>query len=133
MIDCVHIVESDGILPPSGPYSPAVCGAGMCFVSCQLATNPASGKLVEGGFDVQAVQTLFNVGAVLSAAGSSWARVVSLTVLLADLSDGERFNHHYREHVASDGPFPARAMYQAGRMTPGALVGVAAVALMETT
>lgn len=124
-----HIVGTPGVPTPSGPYAHATVGAGLCFVSCQLGVDPQTGELVNGGFDAQAVRALDNVTAILDMAGSSWSQVLSVTVLLADVADGAAFNGHYETRFQLDGAFPARAMYKAGGLTPGALVGVAAVAL----
>jgi len=53
-----------------GPYSQAVRGGGMLFLSGQLGIDPANGKLVKG-IGEQTKQALENIKAILEAAGSS--------------------------------------------------------------
>ena len=133
MANLEHLTTTPGVSRPSGPYSQATIGAGLCFVSCQLGVAAETGDLVSGGFDPQAVQALDNVAAILDAAGSSWPQVLSSTVLLADVSNGAAFTRHYQTRFESGGPFPARSMYQAGGLAPGALVGIAVIASVGAT
>lgn len=123
-----HVADVPGLHRSSGPYSPAVTAAGLCFVSCQLAIDPTTGVMVDGGFDAQAERALLNVDAALNAADTGWDRVVSTSVLLTDLDNGDLFNVHYRRRFDTADSFPARAMYQAAGLAPGALVGVAVIA-----
>ncbi len=129
MSDLTYLVDVPGVAAPTTPYSPGVIAGGWCVVSCQLAVDPATGRLVDGDIDVQAPAALDRVAAVLRAAGADWPSVVSVTVLLAQQSDARPFDDHYRRRWPAGGPYPARAIYQAGALAPGALVGVAATAL----
>jgi len=51
-------------LPPSGlPFSVAVRGGGLLFLSGQVAQDPATGELVDGDVAQQADQILRNIAA----------------------------------------------------------------------
>lgn len=126
-----HIVRAPGAPEATGLYSQATTAGGLCFVSCQLPVDPSTGVIVRADINIQSQLVLDNVGAVLSAAGSDWTRVLSTTVLLADAGDAARFNLHYADRFPPAGPYPARSIYQAGGLASGALVGVAAVASVD--
>ena len=83
-----------------GPYSQAVVvpigeGKRMVFCSGQIALDPATGALFEGDVVAQTRQVLENLGAVLAAAGASFANVVRTTIFLADMSDFGAMNAVY--------------------------------------
>ncbi|HEU4730163.1 MAG TPA: Rid family hydrolase, partial [Kofleriaceae bacterium] len=63
-----------------GPYSQAVVvpvgDKRMVFCSGQIALDPATGAVIEGDVAAQTRQVLSNLGAVLAAAGASFADVV---------------------------------------------------------
>ena len=57
-------------LPASGlPFSVAVRGGGLLFLSGQVAQDPATGELVDGDIAQQADQILHNIAATLAAIG----------------------------------------------------------------
>src|SRR5215470_898644 len=82
-----------------GPYSQAVVVAvgdqKMVFCSGQIALDPATGMVIEGDVAAQARQVLENLGAVLTAAGATFAHVVKTTVFLADMGDFATVNAIY--------------------------------------
>ena len=68
-----------------------------------------------------------NLEAVLTAAGSSFARVVKAACFLADLNDFPAFNDVYARSFGE--ARPARSTVQVARLPGGALVEVECVAL----
>jgi 2-iminobutanoate/2-iminopropanoate deaminase len=113
-----------------GPYSQAIVVAqagDLLFTSGQIALDPRTGALVEGGIEAQTRQVLDNLGAVLEAAGASWRDVVRTTIYLADLDDFTLVNKLYGERVAG-GVLPARSTIQAARLPRGAAVEIDAIA-----
>ena len=52
-----------------GPFSPAVSGNNLIFVSGQVALDPSSGALIDGDISTQTEQVLRSLAAVLEAAG----------------------------------------------------------------
>ena len=113
-----------------GPYSQAIRAGDFVFTSGQIPLD-ASGAVVGGDFAAQAVQVMRNLGAVLDAAGTSFAHVVKITCFLADMSDFSAFNQVYAEFVGE--PFPARSCVQAARLPKEVKIEVEAVALVPTT
>jgi 2-iminobutanoate/2-iminopropanoate deaminase len=108
-----------------GPYSQGVVANGLLFTAGQIAIDPQTGRLVEGGFAEQTERVLRNLSAVLEAAGASWADVVKTTVYLHDMADFPTFNEMYGRHIGE--ARPARSTVQAAGLPRGALVEIDAV------
>jgi len=116
-----------------GPYSQAVVvpvgeGKKMVFCSGQIPLDPETGAMIEGDIEAQTRQVLANLGAVLSAAGATFANVVRTTIFLADMGDFQVVNAVYAERFASDPP--ARATVQAARLPRDARVEIDAIAVV---
>ncbi len=110
-----------------GPYSQAVVAGQLVFCSGQIALDPQSGEMVGAG-DVraQAKRVMENLRAVLTAAGSSFERVVRTTIYLQDLGDFAHVNEIYGGYF-KESP-PARATVQVAGLPKGALVEIDAIA-----
>ena len=108
-----------------GPYSQGVIANGLLFTAGQIAIDPQTGRLVDGGFAEQTERVLINLSAVLEAAGASWGDVVKTTVYLHDMADFPTFNEMYGRHIGD--ARPARSTVQAAGLPRGALVEIDAV------
>jgi 2-iminobutanoate/2-iminopropanoate deaminase len=115
-----------------GPYSQAVVvpvgGQRMVFCSGQIALDPSTGVVVEGDIEVQTRQVLENLGAVLAAAGASFADVVKTTIFLADMADFAAVNAIYGERFPNDPP--ARATVAAAGLPRNVRVEIDAIAVL---
>ena len=118
-------VISRGAPDPVGPYSQAISIDGFVFCSGQIGLDPATGQLVEG-VEAQAERVLRNLGAVLDAAGLTFADVVKTTILLTDMADFATVNAVYARFVSD--PPPARATFAVAGLPRGALVEIEAIA-----
>ena len=79
-----------------GPYSQGYEVNGFVFTSGQIPVEPVSGA-VPDGIAAQAEQSCKNVGAILSAAGTGFDKVLKTTCFLADMGDFAAFNEVYAE------------------------------------
>jgi 2-iminobutanoate/2-iminopropanoate deaminase len=122
-----EIIATDQAPGAVGPYSQAVRVGDFVFTAGQIALDPATGQMVEGGIEAQARQALTNVSAVLEAAGTSLANVVKTTVFLADMGEFKAMNGVYAEFFP-DAP-PARSAVQAAALPLGARIEVEAIAV----
>jgi 2-iminobutanoate/2-iminopropanoate deaminase len=68
-----------------------------------------------------------NLRAILEAAGSGMDKLVKTTVFLTNLDDFQGMNEVYARHVG-DQP-PARSTFEVGKLPPGLLVEIEAIAL----
>jgi len=112
-----------------GPYSPAVRTGQLLFVSGQVALDPATGNMVDGGIAEQTRRVLDNIGALLIAGGRSFADVVRTTIFLADMNDFAAVNEIYGQYFKE--PYPARATVQVARLPKDARVEIDVIASYE--
>lgn len=122
-----EVIRTDGAPAAIGPYSQAVRVGDTLYLAGQIGIDPATGAMVEGGVEAEARQALDNLGAVLEAAGFSFADVVQTQVFLADLEDYGVMNAIYAERF--DGTFPARAAVQVARLPRDARIEILMVAV----
>jgi 2-iminobutanoate/2-iminopropanoate deaminase len=114
---------------PISHYTDAVRAGDLLFVSGFVPVD-GEGNLV-GGDDVvaQARQVLANLGAVLAAAGATFADVVKVTVYLTDIADRARINPVRQEVFGETRPASTLVEVSALAM-PGAKLEIEAVALI---
>ncbi len=123
-------VQTDGAPAAIGPYSQAILAGGFLYTAGQIALDPASGMVVDGGIVPQTERVLANLSAVLAAAGAEWADVVKTTVYMLDLGDFPVVNEIYGQALA--GARPARSTVQVAALPRGALIEIDAVALVRS-
>ncbi len=97
-----------------GPYSQAVKAGGLIFTAGQVAFDPVTNQLVEGGVAQQTARVLENLKAIVEAAGSSLDRAVKATVYLKDMNDFAAMNEVYGKYFAANPP--ARSTVEAARL-----------------
>lgn len=119
-------VRTAGAPAAIGPYSQAVRAGGFIFCSGQIPLDPSTGKIVEGGIEIQAERVLKNLEAVLAAGGANMRSVVKTTVYLVDLGDFPAMNAVYGKFFPEDPP--ARATVQVAKLPAGARVEIDAIA-----
>lgn len=123
LLTTIHTDDAPGAL---GPYAQAIVTDGWIFASGQIAIDPETGELVEGGVDAQADQVLKNLAAVLAAAGGSLQTVVKTTVFLSDMALFADMNAVYARHFGDHRP--ARATVGVGGLPNGVDVEIEVVA-----
>ncbi len=110
-----------------GPYSQAVVCGEMVFTSGQIAINPASGNVDSVTIEEQTEQVMKNLGAVLSAAGSSFEKAVKTSCFLADIADFAAFNAVYGKYFTTK---PARSCVAVKDLPKGVKVEVEVIATL---
>ena len=112
-----------------GPYTQAIKANGLLFASGQVALDPRTQQLVQGGdVAIETERVLENLKAVVEAAGSSLAHTVKTTVYLADLGDFAKMNEVYARYFGERPP--ARATVQVSRLPRDARVEIDLIALL---
>ncbi|MDB4996700.1 MAG: Endoribonuclease [Myxococcaceae bacterium] len=125
----MKVIQSDNAPAAIGPYSQAIEANGFVFVSGQIAIDPKSGSIVEGGIAAETAQVLANLEAVLAAAGCTLADVVKTTIYLKSLADFQVVNALYGKKFT--GSPPARATVEVSALPRGAVVEIDAVAVKK--
>ena len=109
-----------------GPYSQAAVVGDFVFTSGQIAINPKTGNVEATTIEEQSEQVMQNLGAVLTAAGSSFEKAVKTTCFLANIADFVAFNGVYGKYFTSK---PARSCVAVKDLPKGVLVEVEVIAI----
>jgi len=109
-----------------GPYSQAVEANGLLFISGQVAIDPATGKVVEGGITEQTEQVMQNIKAILQEAGYRFSDVIKSTCLLSDMKNFAAMNAVYGKYYPENPP--ARAAFAVKELPLGVLVEIETIA-----
>lgn len=122
----MRFLHTDSAPKAIGPYSQAVAVDGWLYTSGQVAIDPATGELVQGGFEDQARRVFDNLREVLASSGCTFADVVKATVYVADMADFPKLNAIYAETMGDHRP--ARSTVQVAALPKGGLVEIDLVA-----
>jgi len=124
-------IHTDQAPAAIGPYVQAARVGDFVYTAGQAGVDPAKGKLVEGGVEAQAEQTMLNLAAVLEAAGSSFEHVIKTTIFLRYIRDFAAVNKVYARFFENQ--FPARSTVAVSALPLSALVEIEMVALVVKT
>ena len=108
-----------------GPYSQATVVGNLVFTSGQIPINPETSLVEAEGIEAQAEQVMKNLGAVLTAAGSSYEKAVKTTCFLSDMADFAVFNEVYARYFTEK---PARSCVAVKTLPRGVLCEVEVIA-----
>lgn len=116
-----------------GPYAQAVRVGDLVYTSGQVALDPASGNLIEGGIAEQTERVCENLRAVLNEAHLNLTHVLKTTVFLQDMADFGAMNEVYARYFApGDVVPPARSTVQVAGLPKDALVEIECIAMGDT-
>lgn len=120
------IVQTPNAPAAIGPYSQAVGFGGMFFLSGQIALDPTTGVMLEGGVEAQTRRVMENLRAVLAGAGLDFSHVLRATIYLKNMTDFQVVNSVYGEYF-DENP-PARATIEVSRLPKDAVVEIDMIA-----
>ena len=109
-----------------GPYAQAVEHNGLIITSGQLPIDPATGAFPEG-IQAQTRQSLTNVKAILTEAGTDMDHVLKTTVFLSDMNNFGAMNEVYATFF-TEGSYPSRSAVEVARLPKDALVKIEVIA-----
>jgi 2-iminobutanoate/2-iminopropanoate deaminase len=98
------IINTPNAPAPIGPYNQAIMVNDTLYVSGQIPLDPKKGKLVEGSVEDQTVQVMENLGAILEAAGMTFADVVKCSIFISDMKNFPKINDVYAGFFTTDPP-----------------------------
>lgn len=107
------------------PLSQAVISDDLVFTAGLIGINPQTGQFAQG-IEAQTRQTLENLDAVLTAAGSSLMHTIKVTIFVRDVGLLWQVNTVYGEFFSP--PWPARSAVEARMADDEILVEIEAVA-----
>lgn len=120
-------ISTTGAPGAIGPYSQAIGAGRLVFCSGQIPLDPATGQVVEGDIAAQTERVMRNLGAVLEAAGLSFADAVKTTVFLADFADFAAMNAVYGRFFPE--PAPARSTVGVAALPRGVRLEIELIAV----
>jgi len=116
----------------SRSFSPAVIteGGRIVWLAGQTTVSDQEGRDISGKFDEQ-TRTIFTLlNRTLERAGGSLANLVTMTVFINDVRNGDRFVQIRREHFP-DGRYPCSALLTiSGFARPGCMIEIQGVAVI---
>lgn len=111
------------------PISQAMVHDDTVYVAGQVALDPSTGEMVEGGVAEQTGQILENIAAILEAAGTAVENTLKTTVFLVDMGDFEVVNDIYGEFFGR--PYPARSAIGVAELADEFEVEIEVIAAMN--
>ena len=111
-----------------GAYSQAVIVGNLAYVSGQLAIDPKTSQLVEGGLEEQTDRVMKNLAAILGHMNTDFSNVVKATIYTTDLSQFHILNGVYAKWMGE--VRPARATVQVAALPLGGLVEIEMVVVL---
>lgn len=120
-----QVIQMPGGLPGL-PFSSAVRLGNVLYLSGQIGNLPGTRQLADTGVAKQTQQTLENIKAVLTHAGSSLDRVFKCTVFLVNIKDYDEMNRVYATYFPKDPP--ARSTVAGSGLALGAKVEIECLA-----
>lgn len=115
-----EIIRTDQAPQAIGTYSQAVKVGSTVYLSGQIALDPRTMTLVDGGIEAEVRRVFDNLRAVAIAAGGSLDDMAKLNVFLVDLGNFALVNQVMAEYFQE--PYPARAAIGVAALPRGAQV-----------
>ncbi len=119
-------ISTDKAPAAIGPYSQAIEVNGMIYTSGAIPVNPET-QMIPEGVEAQADQAIYNMKAILEAAGTTIENVIKTTVFIKDMNDFTKINEVYAKHFT--GTFPARSCVEVARLPKDVLLEIEAIAV----
>ena len=120
------IIKVSGCPEAVGPYSQAVRANDLLFVSGNLPIDVETGKITEGGIELQTHMVLKNISKLLDSAGLQLSDIIKTTIFIKDMNDFAKVNSVYSEYFTSD--YPARSTVEVSRLPKDALIEIECIA-----
>jgi len=126
--DKKEIILTDQAPKAIGPYSVGVRAGHFLYTAGQIALDPATNTVVEGGIEAETHQVFKNLKAILEAGGSCLENVVKTTVFLRDMADFAAMNGVYAQYLGTNSP--VRTTVAVSGLPKGVMVEIEVVALL---
>ena len=120
-------ISPKGVFEPIG-WSQAVKAGNTIYLAGMIGWDEQR-KVVEGGFEAQAVKALENIKLTLEAAGASLQDVTKMTIYFRNMDDVYEFREIRARYFTP--PMPASTGVEVSRLLPGVLVEIDAVAVVD--
>ncbi|MEY3368582.1 MAG: hypothetical protein RI973_1737 [Bacteroidota bacterium] len=113
-----------------GPYHQGIVCNGTLYVSGQIAIDPASGEVIQGSIEEETHRVLKNIGAILEAAGCTYADVLKASVFVKDMHHFSRINAVYAEYFRPEFA-PARELVEVANLPRFVNIEISVIAVVS--
>lgn len=120
-----QVIQSKNAPAAIGPYSQGILvegGKKLVFLSGQIALDPTTGQIVNGGVEAETKQVMKNIEAILKDLGTSFETVVKSTIFLVSMNDFATVNQVYGSYFRQNPP--ARSTVAVAELPRGAKVEI---------
>ena len=124
----MKVVATDKAPKALGPYSQGYVHNGIFYSAGQIPINPATDGIEAETIAEQTEQVCKNIGEILTAAGTSFDKVLKTTCFLSDMGDFAAFNEVYGKYFTSK---PARSCVAVKTLPKNVLCEVEVIAVVE--
>jgi 2-iminobutanoate/2-iminopropanoate deaminase len=104
----MQFIHPPKVAPAGGHYTPAVVHNGLVYISGILPVTPGGEKLTDAPLTRQVEAVLYNLRAILEAAGSAPDQVLQVRIYVTDIGDWSDVNRLYADFFGDHKP--ARAL-----------------------
>ena len=122
-----QIINTKNAPAPIGPYSQAVLSGNTLYTSGQIAINPKSGKLILDSIELETIQVMNNMKAVLQEAEMTFEDVVKASIFISNMDDFAQINEIYNQYFTSG--YPARETVEVARLPKDVNVEISMIAV----
>jgi enamine deaminase RidA (YjgF/YER057c/UK114 family) len=114
----IRILEPDGAITPTGPWSVGARGGDFVFVAGMRGIDPATNALVDGE-EARVRQAFHNMLTVAASEGASAADCVRTVVYVTDMARHRALANKIAEEVWGKGPYPPRTIVEVKALNQG--------------
>ncbi|NJC24614.1 Rid family detoxifying hydrolase [Neolewinella antarctica] len=124
------VINTPNAPAPVGAYNQAIAHNGVLYVSGQIALDPNTGELLTDNLEVETRRVLDNLGAILTAAGSSFGQILKCSVFVSDIENFGKINSIYSEYF-DEATAPARALVEVANLPKYVNVEISCIAAID--
>ena len=121
-------IFTDKAPAPIGPYNQAILSGNTLYTSGQIALNPITMELVIANIEIETLQVMNNMKAVLDAAQMTFENVVKTSIFITNMNDFGTINKVYSSFFDEKNA-PARETVQVAGLPRGVNVEISMIAV----
>ncbi|MBD3274769.1 MAG: hypothetical protein GF372_05625 [Candidatus Marinimicrobia bacterium] len=121
-----RVIKTPDAPIPVGTYSQAVTVGNLLFSAGQIGINPKTNELLQGTFEDEVRQVIYNLQAVLAGASMTLDDVIKFTVFMTDLDNFGTVNQVLTEYFPQEPP--ARSAVEVAGLPKNARIEIECIA-----
>ncbi|GIZ07639.1 RidA family protein [Flavobacterium sp. UMI-01] len=114
---------------PIGPYNQAILHNDTLYISGQIAIHPETGDITTNTIEIETIQVMENLKAILKAANMTFENVVKSTIFITDMKDFGTINAVYSSYL-NEKTAPARETVQVAALPKNVNVEISMIAML---